>query len=69
MFLYHSKNGHDGLDTNLDSQDKERITRKNLPSPYQNEVSDAGFAYTNQICIAGEDCRPISSLRSRQVLA
>ncbi len=37
------------------------IKRKNPPSPYQNEVSDAGFAYTNQICLAGEDGRLILS--------
>ncbi len=28
------------------------IERKNSPSPYRNEVSDAGFAYTYQICLA-----------------
>ncbi len=45
------------------------IKMKNPPSsPYQNEVSDAGFAYTHQICAFREDCRPLSSL-SREVLA
>ncbi len=43
------------------------IRRKNPPSPYQMEVSNAGFAYTNQLCLAGEDSRPILSL-SREVL-
>ncbi|CAD7971563.1 unnamed protein product [Amoebophrya sp. A120] len=42
--------------------------RKNPPSRYQNEVSDAGFAYTNKICLAGEECSPILSL-SREALA
>ncbi len=44
------------------------IKRKNPPSPYQNEVSDAGFEYTNRICLAEEECSPILSLR-REVLA
>ncbi|CAD7962877.1 unnamed protein product [Amoebophrya sp. A120] len=44
------------------------IKRKDPPSPYQNEVSDAGFAYTNNICLAGEECSPILSL-SRVALA
>ena len=43
------------------------IQTKNPPFPYQNEVSDAGSVYTNHICLAGEDCRPIISL-SREVL-
>ncbi len=36
----------------------DRIKRKKPSSPYdQNEVSDAGLPYTNQICLAVEDCR------------
>ncbi len=40
----------------------EYIKRKNPPSPYQNEVSDAGFGYTNQLCIAERHCGQISRL-------
>ncbi len=45
-----------------------RIKRKHPPSPYQKEVSDAGFAYTNQVCLAIEDSRLLPSL-SRELLA
>ncbi len=41
-----------------------RPLSKGKPPPYQNEVSAAEFAYTNQICIAGENCRPILMNRS-----
>ncbi len=43
------------------------IKGKNSPSPYRNEVSDAGFAYANQVCLAREDCRHMPSL-SRELL-
>eukprot|EP00926_Amoebophrya_sp_RCC4398_P010899 GSA120T00013752001.1 len=33
------------------------IDRINPPSPYQNGTSDAAFVYTNQTCLAVEDCR------------
>ncbi len=35
------------------------IKVKTAPTPYQNEISDAGFAYTNQMCLAVGDFRPI----------
>ncbi len=39
------------------------IKRKNPASPYhQNEVSDVGFPYTNQSCLAVEDIRYIPCL-------
>ncbi len=44
------------------------IERKSPPSPtYQKEICDAGFEYTNQICLAVEDSRHMLSL-SREVL-
>ncbi len=38
------------------------IERKDPPSPYQNGISDAGFVYTNQLCIAGKHCGQIPGL-------
>ncbi len=50
-------------------QEEDRYQNEKSPLPInQNEVSDAGFAYTNQICLAGEDCRPVLSV-GREVLA
>ncbi len=39
-----------------------RIKRKNPSSPYRDEVSDAGFPYTNARCLAIRHCSQIPSL-------
>ncbi len=55
-------------DFGVDEEGRADNTRKNPPSPFQKEVSDAGFACTNQVCLAVEDCRLLPSL-SREVSA
>ncbi len=64
----HLPPGNEGVSRIGSGNEGTYIKRKNPPSPYQNEVSHAGFAYTNKICLAGEECSPILSL-SREALA
>ncbi len=40
-----------------------RLSKGKIPPPHiEKEICDAGFAYTNQICLAVEDCTQIASL-------